>query len=78
VGAERAYRGALLAVPRAQSATFAVAVLMAKRGERAGAAALVDASLKTPLAVDPWRAYGDADDRFWPALLAKLHGEIVR
>ena len=35
-GAERAYRGALLAIPRAQSATFAIAALMAKRGERAG------------------------------------------
>jgi tetratricopeptide (TPR) repeat protein len=77
-GAEKAYRGALLAVPRAQSATFAVAALMAKRGERAQAAALVDASLKAPLAVDPWRAYADADDRFWPTLLAKLHTEIHR
>jgi len=76
VGAEKAYRGALLAVPRAQSATFAVAALMAKRGERAAAAALVDASLKAPLAVDPWRAYADADDRFWPTLIAKLHAEI--
>ena len=75
-GAEKAYRGALLAVPRAQSTTFAVAGLMAKRGERAQAAALVDASLKAPLAVDPWRAYADADDRFWPTLLAKLHSEI--
>jgi tetratricopeptide (TPR) repeat protein len=75
-GAEKAYRGALLAVPRAQSATFAAAALMAKRGERAQAAALVDASLKAPLAVDPWRAYADADDRFWPVLLAKLHSEI--
>ncbi len=77
-GAERAYRGALLAVPRAQSATFALAALLAQRGERAQAAALVDASLKAPLAIDPWRAYADADDRFWPSLLAQLHAEIRR
>jgi tetratricopeptide (TPR) repeat protein len=76
-GAERAYRGALLAVPRAQSATFAAAALMSKRGERAEGAALIDASLTAPLAIDPWRGYADADDRFWPELIAKLHAEIL-
>jgi tetratricopeptide (TPR) repeat protein len=77
-GAERSYRGALKAVPRAQSGAFALAEILAKRGERAEGAALIEASLKSPLAVDPWRAYGDGDDRFWGVLIEKLHAEIRR
>ena len=41
------------------------------------AASLVDAALTArPLAFDPWRAYGEADARFWPMLIAQLHAEM--
>jgi hypothetical protein len=76
--AEAAYRGALTAVPRAQSATFALALLLAKRGVRSEGAALIDASLQQPHAVDPWRSYADADDRFWPVHIAALREAIAR
>ena len=77
--AERAYRSALLVVPRAQSASFALSTLLAARGHRAEAASLVDAALAArPLPMDPWRAYGEADARFWPELIEMLHAEIRR
>lgn len=77
--AERAYRGALAVVPGAQSASFSLAALLARRGSRAEAATFVDSALNTsPRPVDPWRAYGEADARFWPQLIAELHAEIKR
>jgi len=78
-GAERAYRSALAVVPRAQSASFALSTLLAARGHRAEAASLVGAALSVkPLPMDPWRAYGEADARFWPELIEMLHAEIRR
>lgn len=75
--AEAAYREALAVVPGAQSSSFGLAALLAARGKRAEAAALVDAALTAdPRPVDPWRAYGEADARFWPELIARLHAEI--
>ena len=77
--AEAAYRAALDTIPRAQSATFALAALLAARGVRGEAAALIDDSLTVkPRPVDPWRTYAEADDRFWPDLIAKLRAEIQR
>jgi tetratricopeptide (TPR) repeat protein len=77
--AERAYRGALAAIPRATSATTALAALLARHDRRAEAAALVEASLTGgPLPIDPWRTYAAADDRFWPELIARLREEIRR
>ena len=77
--AERAYRAALTTVPAAQSASFALSALLALQGHRADAAAVVDAALTaTPRPLDPWRAYGEADARFWPQLIAQLHAEIAR
>lgn len=77
--AEAAYREALALIPAAQSASFGLAALLAARGKRAEAAALVDAALiADPRPVDPWRAYGEADARFWPSLIARLHTEIRR
>jgi tetratricopeptide (TPR) repeat protein len=77
--AERAYRGALAAVPAAQSASFGLSALLAGRGHRADAAGIVDAALTVdPRPLDPWRAYGEADARFWPGLIAQLHAEIHR
>jgi hypothetical protein len=76
--AEAAYRAALTAVPRAQSASFALALLLAKRGVRSEGAALIDESLQQPHAIDPWRSYADADDRFWPMHIAALREAIAR
>ena len=77
--AEHAYRGALAATPRAQSASFALSALLGGQGRRTEAAAVIDAALTaSPLAFDPWRAYGEADARFWPVLIAQLHAEIAK
>jgi hypothetical protein len=77
--AERDYRGALATVPHATSATMALAALLARGDRRAEASALVEASLTArPPAVDPWRGYGAADDRFWPELIARLRAEITK
>jgi tetratricopeptide (TPR) repeat protein len=75
--AEASYRAALVVVPRAQSASFSLAALVAARGARAEAAGLVAGSISVaPRPVDPWRVYGDADDRFWPARIAELREKI--
>lgn len=77
--AQAAYREALEVIPAAQSSSFGLAALLAARGTRAEAAALVDAALTAaPRPIDPWRAYGEADARFWPGLIARLHAEITR
>jgi tetratricopeptide (TPR) repeat protein len=77
--AEAAYRGALAVIPAAQSASFALSAILAQRGERAEAATLIERALYAkPRPLDPWRAYGQADERFWPELLARLHAEIAR
>lgn len=77
--AERAYRAALDAVPAAQSASFALSSLLSAQSHRADAAQLIDAALTAqPRPLDPWRAYGEADARFWPELIAQLHAEIKR
>jgi hypothetical protein len=74
-----AYRGALAAVPRAQSASVALATQLFLADRRAEAAAVVAATLtggEQP--VDPWRTFADGDDRFWPELLAHLRGAIAQ
>ena len=77
--AERAYRGALAAVPFAQSASMALAALVFKNDRRAEASRLMDAMFAaSPQPADPWRGYADADDRFWPLLIARLRTEIQR
>jgi len=76
--AEREFRSALATVPRAQSATLALAALLVRSSHSTEAAALVDGSLTTPLAEDPWRGYESADDRFWPALITRLHADILQ
>jgi tetratricopeptide (TPR) repeat protein len=77
--AEAAYRGAVAAVPHAQSATVALAALAFRGGRRAEAHELTRAMLAAdPRAVDPWRAYVHADDRFWPQLVGRLRSEILR
>jgi tetratricopeptide (TPR) repeat protein len=74
--AEAAYQHALQLVPRGQSATFSIATLLAARGARAEASALIESSLAVPVAADPWKVYGDADHRFWPGLITELRKAI--
>jgi tetratricopeptide (TPR) repeat protein len=75
--AEAAYRGALAAIPHAQSATMALAALLAKQDRRAEAGALIETQLSTrPQPLDPWHAYAAGDARFWPELIARLRAEI--
>jgi Flp pilus assembly protein TadD len=77
--AERAYRGALAAVPFAQSASMALAALLFKNDRRTEASRLMDAMFAaSPRPADPWRGYADADDRFWPVLIGRLRAEIRR
>ena len=75
--AERAYRGALATIPKAISATMALAALLARDGRTSEASSLVEAALTaSPPPLDPWRAYAAADDRFWPQLIRRLRAEI--
>lgn len=76
--AEAAYRGAVAAVPHAQSATVALASLLFRDGRRAEAEKLIaDMLAADPRPADPWRTYVHADDRFWPQLIARLRQEIL-
>jgi len=75
--AEAAYLGALAAIPHAQSATLALAAMLARQDRRAQAESLVEVHLSTrPPPVDPWRTYAQGDARFWPELIARLRAEI--
>jgi hypothetical protein len=77
--AERDYRRALKVIPHAQSGASALATLLFRDGRRAEASGITDAALKHGGAVvDPWRGYGDADDRFWPELIRRVRAEIRR
>ena len=77
--AEAAYRGAVAVVPHAQSATVALAAMLARDGRRAEAQRLVgDMLAANPPPPDPWRGFVHADDRFWPQLIGRLRAEIVR
>jgi predicted Zn-dependent protease len=74
-----AYRGALAAVPRAQSASLALAEQLYLSGKPGEAASILNGNLSAdPQPVDPWRVYADADDRFWPELIARVRAEIRR
>jgi len=70
-----AYRGAVATMPGAQAASLALASLLAAGDRRDEAAELVDRTLNAP-SFDPWRGYADADDRFWPEIIAKLRRDI--
>ena len=77
--AEAAYRRAAAAVPHAQSATLALATLLARDGRRAEAQRLVAEMVGAAARpVDPWRRFVHADDRFWPLLIRRLRAEIGR
>lgn len=77
--AEAEYRKAIATVPHAQSATVALATLLARDGRRADAQQLVTGMMAAePRPLDPWRRFVHADDRFWPVLIARLRAEIAR
>ena len=76
--AEAEYRRATAAVPHAQSATLALAALLAADGRRAEANRLVADMLAAPRPLDPWRRFVHADDRFWPILIERLRAEIAQ
>ncbi len=77
--ARDAYRRAVAAWPHAQAATMSLASLLFGEGRRAEAQALAGAMLAArPPAVDPWRGFVHADDRFWPQLVGGLRAEIRR
>ena len=76
--AEQSYRTAAAAVPHAQSATLALASILARDERRAEAQQLVREMLAAePPPLDPWRRFVHADDRFWPLLIRKLRTEIL-
>lgn len=66
------YRAALAAIPRAQSATSALASLLFLGEGRLEATRLIDAAIAVPVAADPWRAYQSGDFRFWNERLLRL------
>jgi tetratricopeptide (TPR) repeat protein len=75
--AQAAYRGALAAVPHAESASVALSALLFGDGRRDEAGRLADEMIGAhPRPADPWREYAHADDRFWPRLIARLRAEI--
>ena len=74
-----AYRRALVAMPRVQSASVALAAQLFLKDQRAEAGAIIDATMAShPQPVDPWRTFADGDDRFWPQLIARLRQEIAK
>jgi tetratricopeptide (TPR) repeat protein len=72
-----AYRAALAIVPRAQSASFALATLLFNGGEREEAAQIIDAAISGPPVPDPWRTYQAGDYRFWDARIGALR-EVLK
>jgi tetratricopeptide (TPR) repeat protein len=76
-GAAAAFRGALQVVPRAQSASFALAALAFAGDDREDAYAVIGSAVSVaPPADDPWRSYQTGDARFWPAYIARLRAAI--
>ena len=71
------FRAALAVRPASQSASVALAALLAKADRHAEAQALMKAVLDAgPTHTDPNIEYMHGDDRFWPYLLATLRRQI--
>jgi len=74
-----AFQAALAARPGSQSASVALAALLARNDRHADAQALMKTVLDAgPNHTDPNIEYMHGDDRFWPYLLATLHREIKK
>ena len=74
--AETAYRDALVAMPRAQSASISLAALLFADGRRKEAATYAAESVRGELPLDPWRMYQAGSGRHWPSLIRLLRQEI--
>jgi Flp pilus assembly protein TadD len=73
--AAKAYRDALTAWPRAQSARVALMTLVLSRGDRQQAAQLAEAAETEPASgneFDPWWTFWLGDYRAYPAIVAHL------
>jgi len=74
-----AFRAALVVRPASQSASVALAALLAKADRHAEAQVLMKAVLDAgPNHTDPNIEYMHGDDRFWPYLLTTLRREITK
>jgi tetratricopeptide (TPR) repeat protein len=75
--AEAAFRGALAARPAMETASLLLAELLFKAGNRTEAQSLMARVLAAdPSVRDPYLEAVHGDDRFWPALVARLRREI--
>jgi tetratricopeptide (TPR) repeat protein len=71
------YREALQIVPRAESASIALAALLFTGDERDDAYDVVAAALTPgPPVQDPWRQYPSGSFHLWPTLVARLREEL--
>jgi hypothetical protein len=73
-----AFRGALQAVPRAQSASFALAQLLLTKDARDEAAVLLEATMKLPLVDDPLQFYVLGDPLAVPRAFARIRQGLRR
>ena len=71
-----AYRAALQAVPRAQTASTMLAARLIKMGRLTEAAQIAEEFFSGPTVVDPWRLYRLGDFRSWPSLMEQLRAEF--
>ena len=71
-----AYRAALQAVPRAQTASTMLAARLIKMGRLTEAATVAEEFFSGPTVVDPWRLYRLGDFRSWPSLMQQLRAEF--
>ena len=77
--AAAAFRAALAARPGSQSASAALAVILARHDQRAEAQTIMKAVLDAGADYrDPHIEYVHSDDRFWPVLIVRLQKEIAR
>jgi hypothetical protein len=71
-----AYRAALEAVPRAQTASTMLVARLMRMGRVADAAKVAGEFFSGPTVVDPWRLYRLGDFRSWPSLMKQLRAEF--
>jgi tetratricopeptide (TPR) repeat protein len=75
--AATAYRAALDAVPRAQSATVMLTSTLMRLGRIAEASAVSESFLAPgPPVIDPWRQYRLGEFRSWPSLMTRLREQF--
>lgn len=77
--AEENYRHALTALPRTQSGVESLAALLMLRGNRVGAAALVDEMFAAPRGeLDPWFTFIQGDYRRFPEYMTGIRRGLIR